>query len=187
MINKNLKYISYISLVWLIIIFKPDEYVFFGETAIKILIIVMFSRPLRDIFPKIKILNKIVFYRKELWIIVWVFWLTHVIWYFLDTKLWLDIILNPNIWWLNNYMAWWFVAFFVSIPITLTSNIFSVKIMGWKNWKRLQRLSYIMFFSLLAHIWLVNDEKIWQVVVIWILYILLYVFAYYRNTLKFKK
>lgn len=185
--SKIVKYIPYIWILWLIVLFKPSEYVIFWEWAFYLLILVMYIRPLRDIFPKVKIFQKLTLYRKEFWILVWVFWLTHVIWYFLDTKLWLDIVFNPNIWTIDNYMAWGFIALFVSIPLTITSNKFSMIKLWWKNWKRLQYLSYIMFFSVLFHMALVNQWKVTQSVIIWWLYILIYIIAYYKNNLKFKK
>ncbi len=187
MLNKLKKYIPYIAIICFIVIFKPSTHVTFWETSFKLLMVIMFSRPLRDIFPKLKFLNKIVWIRKELWILAWAFAITHSIWFFLDTKVWLDLILNKNIRYINSQLAWWIVAFFASIPLTITSNKFSMKKLGWKNWKRLQYLAYVMFLATLVHIGLVNNEETNKMIVIIVIYILLYTIAYFIKSKRWKR
>ena len=49
------------------------------------------------------------------------------------------------------------LAFLVSIPLLITSNALSTKILG-KNWKILQRLSYAMFILVAIHIYLIHKD-----------------------------
>lgn len=165
-----------------IVLFNTWTYSIFWEFAYKVLILIMFIRPLRDIFPKkLKFLNKIIVFRKELWIIVWSFGIAHSVWYFLDTKTWFDLILNPNIWALDSFLAWWIIAFFVSIPLLLTSNKFSM-IKMWKYWKKLQYLAYVMFISVVFHVSFVKDEFY-----IWIFIIFMYLFVLFLSAFLRKK
>ncbi len=184
MLLKIKKYIPYISILWFLVILEPQTYIEFWNIAFYLLLIVMFSRPIKDIFSKQTILAKIVWMRKELWILTWVFAIVHSIWYFLQTKLPITMMIDKNIWNLNNSMAWGIVAFIVAIPLTLTSNIFSMKTLGWKNWKRLQSLAYIMFFATLVHIGLISPEKETTMIIIAITYSTIYLLAHF---LKIKR
>ncbi|MFK7780586.1 MAG: ferric reductase-like transmembrane domain-containing protein [Candidatus Gracilibacteria bacterium] len=183
-LNKIIKYSPYLSLLGLLIIFKPETFIMFGKIAFVGLLIIMLSRPLRDIFPKIKVLNKIVSHRKELGIIVGCFAIAHSIGYFFDTKAPFLILLNSNIWSIDSFMAWGFVAFIVAIPLTLTSNIFSMIKMGGKNWKRLQYLAYVMFIATIIHIALINPSKTIPMSIITILYIGILIYSFYLNKIK---
>ncbi len=184
MINKLIKYSPYLSLLWLIVLMKSDTFIFFWQAAFYLLILIMFSRPLRDIFPKIKILRKIVSIRKELWIIIWCFAFAHSIWYFVYSKAPFSIIINSNIWTIDSFMTWWFIAFFVAIPLTFTSNIFSMIKMWWKNWKRLQYLAYVMFIATIFHIALVKPNDAIFMYSILVLYIFILFYSAYINKKK---
>ena len=184
MLNKLIKYSPYLSFLWLIVFIKTDNFILFWQTAFYLLIVIMFSRPLRDIFPKVKILSKIVSIRKELWIIAWCFAFAHVIWYFLENTAPFSIIINPNIWSIDSFMAWWFIAFFVAIPLTLTSNTFSMIKMWGKNWKKLQYLAYIMFIATIIHIALVKPSDAIFMYIILVMYIFILFYSTYINKKK---
>lgn len=156
-----------------LVLYDSSLYVLFWKIAYYILLIIMFSRPLRDIFPKLlKFLNKIVLIRKELWIIVWTFAIAHWIWFFIDTDSWVSMIIQWSFWTIDSFLVWWVVAFFVSIPLLFTSNKFSL-IKLWKYWKKLQYLAYVMFITTILHIYLIW----WKSLIFWLVLIWVYLFV----------
>ena len=86
LLNKYVKHIKIflvlLSLSSIIVYFNPvDSYKEFGNLSWIFLIIVMIIRPLRDIFSKCKIFSFLAKFRREMWILVWVFWIAHTIWF----------------------------------------------------------------------------------------------------------
>lgn len=75
--------IAYLSLLWFSVIMFPKTYNLRWNIAWILLIVIVFSRPLADILPRIWILKKIVCIRKWLWILCWSAALTHSVWYFI--------------------------------------------------------------------------------------------------------
>lgn len=141
----------------------------------------MIIRPLRDIFPKISLLNDLIPLRKELWI----FSASIVV------SSWLIAYLDPNFYFLSTYFSkafwnfeyWWFWAHIGELTwliLLLTSNSFSQKIL-WHYWKMIQRLSYIYAFSWFYYIWSQFDNKLWLT---WICLIFTFTtIAYIKNKL----
>ena len=106
---------------------------------------VMLIRPLADIFPKLKILRRLVVLRKSFWI----FSAAIIV-----TMLFAKWIQNPQAF-LNFFTpeSWWWWQSFASrtseltaLILLATSNTFSQKVL-WIWWKRIQRTSYIYFYS----------------------------------------
>lgn len=181
MIMKYLKYIKFFILIlWVLSIYiflEPWIYKELWDISWKLLIIVLFIRPLRDIFPNFKLFSYILIFRRELWIITWLYAIMHWIWYFLDKKYWLDMLLDSYLWDFWNNTSWWLLALIVSIPLLLTSNLFSLKKL-WKYWKTLHRLSYIMFLLVAIHIAIISNwEKAIAISIIVITYIIIYILA----------
>lgn len=188
--NKIIKTIKLVLLLLtlssLIVFFFPKEtYKEFGEYSWFLLIIVMFVRPLRDIFPKCKIFWFVSKFRRELWILVWVFGLAHGIGSFLDQKLlfwdgrsYIEMFLDPYVWNYTGYMFWWMLAAIVSIPLLITSNGVATSLLG-KNWKHLQRLAYFMFFFVGIHIYFIKRES-W-VFVLLSAWLVLWIIAWIKN------
>ena len=79
--------LSLLSLLSLVIFLKPEIYPLFAKIARILLLVIVFSRPLADIFSKTKLwiyLRKIVCIRQWIWVMCWMFALAHGIWYFLS-------------------------------------------------------------------------------------------------------
>jgi len=101
--NTYIKYIKIILLMFSLsslIVFALTRETFkdFWEIAWELLILVMFIRPLRDIFPKCKLFTFVLKFRRELAILVWVFWIAHTIGAFMEymqainyTKTYIDL------------------------------------------------------------------------------------------------
>jgi len=134
---------------------------------------------------KWKIFSFILKFRRELAILVWVFWLAHGIGAFMDYKIlinnsktYVEILFEPYVWKFSWYMFWWMLALIVSIPLLITSNWLSTKKL-WKHWKTLQRLSYFMFVFVAIHIFLIK----WEVLPLYIIWtwIIVFTLAYFKN------
>ncbi len=193
--NKIIKTIKLLliilSLSFIVVFFFPREtYKDFWEYAWYFLILVMFIRPISDIFPKCKIFSFLLKFRREFWILVWVFWLAHGIGSFMDqmillnySKTYIELFLDPYVWKYTWYMFWGILASIVSIPLLITSNGLSVSVL-WKHWKTLQRFSYVMFIFVGLHIYFIKKE-IWPLIIIWVWFIL-WVIAFIKNKKKLK-
>lgn len=175
--NKYRKYLIYLSVLSLLILIYPEEYKFIWEIWWKILIIIVFSRPLRDILPKIWLLNKFVLLRKELWIICGFFILAHFVWYLIILDISIIDFITANIWWLQQPRMWWLLSTIALIPVLLTSNIISVKKL-WRKWKKIQQLTYPFFIFWALHITFVNPEKQIEMIVVTSLLTIFWILAY---------
>lgn len=183
---KALKHILIIwNLISIIIFFKPELYSIFGKLSWYLLIIIVYSRPLADIFNKADFLKKIVCLRKEIWIVCAIFGITHSFWFFLSQ--------NNIAWFLDSYYYlssnwywFWMYALIISIPLLITSNIFSVKLL-WKYWKKIQRLTYLFFIFIWIHIIILKPHDKIQIILIMAVWLILWIKAYLikQNNEKF--
>ena len=177
-IYKIIKFILQITpLLGLFVILDPTLYSQFWEFAWKFLVILMFLRPIRDIFPEYKIFAKAVTLRKELWIISGLFAIAHVVWYFLLHSLPFTFLFDSIMWDPRGYMWWGMFALIISTILTATSNIFSIK-MFTKHWKTIQKLSYFMLFTVAVHIALVKPDAMISSFITIISYIFVYILAF---------
>lgn len=169
-------FLKYLPLSWIIIFFYPEFYIEIWDLWWYTLLFIVFVRPLSDILPKLNILKKLVILRKEIWILSWVFIALHWIWFFLNSKIpvfeWL---FSSEYYNMTNLFGWWMIGMYIGVILTITSNNFSIKFL-WKNWKKLQRLTYLFFIFWAIHIWLVDSEKIiplsivvWSWIILWII------------------
>ncbi len=169
------KILQFAPLLGILVFIIPWKYKEFWEYAWYLLIVIMFVRPLADI-TKLRVLKLITSLRKELGIIVGSFSLAHVIGYFLERNVPLSLLWDSIMWDPMGYLWVWMFAFIIAIILTATSNIFSMKKL-WKYWKKLQRLSYLMFIFVLMHIAFIKWEYIPQLI-LFLLYSTVYILAY---------
>ncbi len=140
----------------------------------------MSIRPLNDIFPKCKIFSFLMKFRREIWILVWIFALTHFIWYvkIIQYDSIFGIFTDSNTWNYKGLIFWGMLALIISIPLLLTSNWIFVKLL-WKNWKYLQKWAYFMFPLVWIHIFMI-EKDMWPLVVITAWFILFSI-AFIKN------
>ena len=142
------------------------------------LIFVLLVTPISKIFLKVqkikKYSNKIINYRRPIWIFAWIFSLLHLIhfeenirnmWnkFYIEKMTYWNFLLDwVFAWWwesiigMSFYAFWWgMIGFIVMITLLITSNDLSQKIIWAKFWKYLQRLIYPLFIIILIHIYLV--------------------------------
>ncbi len=156
--NITKKIVLWASLLWFIVFLDTSSYLLWGKLSWYLLILIVFIRPLADIFPQIKFLRKIVGMRKEIGIMCATFGLAHGVWFFLNSGEWITGIFNPSYWSLTNEFGWWMLALVISIPLLITSNIYSMKLLK-KYWKPLQRFTYLFFIFTAIHIAFVRPSE----------------------------
>ena len=127
------------------------------EIAISLLWFLLWLPILKKVFD-FKLAWTLMIFRKEIWILMWVMAIVHSIQYFMDEY-------NPNIFssyfWLNSWIlsfyAWGFLALIITIVLTITSNIYSMRLL-WRKWKLLHRTVYVLLIFVLLH---VSFIKMW--------------------------
>ena len=141
-------------------------------------IFVMFIRPLADIFPKLAVLRRLVVLRKGFWIFS-----ANIIVTMLIAK-WLQY--PASFWDFFTLAAWapWLsltarLSELTALILLFTSNRFSQKKL-WIWWKRIQRLSYIYFYTgpIIAlqyadHVWeyyipMILLPIVWMIAKLWV-------------------
>jgi len=160
------KYLVFISIFSLMIFFNPNAYKEFWEKSYNFLILILLISPIVKIFPKFKILNKILLLRRPIWIIIWFFLLAHLIWFFLTHNVWvLEFINNEifNFWSLYFWWLWWTI--FAIFPF-ITSNTFSQKLLK-RKWKLFQYWTYLFFIFTVLHVYTLK----WEIEELWVLFI----------------
>lgn len=185
---KNIKIIKYILLALNILAFyvfiDPEIQKIFAKIAWYLLILIVFSRPLADIFKNLGFLKKIVILRKEIWILCATFWIAHVVGIYMKfNSTPLEFFTGSNNWNFAWPMAWWMLAFLISIPLLVTSNIASMKFLG-KNWKKIQRLTYLFFIFTALHVAFLRPDK--MIINIWLVlaWLILRILAYKKITIN---
>ena len=164
------KYLVYISLISLLIFINPKMYKDFWEWWMNLLLMILFISPLYKIFPKFKILSKILILRRQIWIIIWFFILSHLVWYILLNNVNILELLKNNIINYNSYLFWWiWWTIFMIFPF-ITSNNLSQKILKNK-WKIIQQFTYLFFIFGSIHIFLIKGH-IWKIIIIFVWLIL---------------
>lgn len=169
-----------------IVFFYPIEsFVKFGKISWYLLIIVMFIRPLNDILPKLKIFWFLMKFRRQLWILIWIFVYAHAIWFikWMQFDSVTDFIVDSNTWNYKWVVFWWFMALIACTPLLFTANSIATKFL-WRKWKTLHRLAYLMFVLVAIHIYIIR----WDVssIIVILLWFIIYWVAYYKNKKKFK-
>jgi len=115
------------------------------------LLFVMAIRPLADLQQtflqntKLYNLRKLVIFRKAFWILSALIIVTIFVWKYIDNPSNLQHFFNPWRWDLF-YPLIARVSEFSAIILLITSNLYSQKLLK-KNWKKIQRLSYVFLIS----------------------------------------
>lgn len=177
--------LPYLSLLGVGVFFVPNLHKVFAKVARILLIIIMFSRPLRDLFPKIKTLLYVVATRKSLGILCGISAIAHWIGYLILSKIWIQELFTTTSFRLpTTIIGSGLVAIILMLPPLLTSNIYSMKKLG-VNRKKIQQISYLLFPMVAIHIAL-SANKIGPVLLV-IIYLIIYFLAYKkwaRNKIK---
>lgn len=173
--------IAYLSLLWFSIILLPETYNLRWKIAWILLIIIVFSRPLADILPRIGIFKKIVCIRKWLGILCWSAALAHSVWYFIFHDIAASNLFVDGLYRSVNNLLWWGIwAMIFMIPPLITSNCFSMCKL-WNKRKIVQSFTYLTFITTAIHVYFVKHES-WILVLLWV-YIVIYILAFKKIVL----
>lgn len=155
-------YWAFLALWAFAIFFIPQEYKEFGEIWWMLLLIIMFSKPIYDLFPKFSFLGKVLPLRRQLGIICASLIIAHGVWaYIVGWRIDGSTFANPQ-----DFLLWGFLWAVVAVPLLATSNNFAVKLLK-KRWKLLQRLAYFFFIFGVLHIYFIEKE-IGILVILWV-------------------
>lgn len=135
---------------------RYELYALFGSWAWWTLVLIMFIRPVHDLFGN-RLTALVLRRRKELGNLCGILALLHVVLFFL-------FITPIDFFWefsydgsLDNMFTWGTLAFAMMLPLFLTSNKFAMRLLN-KYWKPLQRLAYTMFVFVALHIYFIKGE-----------------------------
>ena len=125
-----------------------------GVFSSLLMIAAMAFSPLLSLFPKSRAVAWFLQRRRYFGVASFSYALVHVLFYFvgLDTLAQaLDDFLAPTI------LTGW-VAFFIFVPMAITSNRVMTRAMGWGRWKMLQRGIYMAALLVLTH-WVMVERE----------------------------
>ena len=163
--------------IWGVYLVTSDPVHIFWFLAYFYFVLTLAVSPLWYIFTKIlslkKYNNSLVSLRRQLWVFTGIFALLHtinfyetVLWFYekffaSSQSLWEFIIIGLsgvqwNVFWMNILSFWfWTLWIIVMLCLLITSNKYSQKVLGVKNWKRLQQCAYPLFLIMVAHIYFI--------------------------------
>jgi methionine sulfoxide reductase heme-binding subunit len=124
-----------------------------GEFAARFMIISLIITPFRMMFPKNGFWHWMVRRRRYFGVAAFAYAALHTALYLIDMGSMKAIL--DEFWAFGIWTGW--VAFFVFLPLAVTSNDASVRLLG-RNWKSLQRLVYLAAVTTLLHWIFVHNE-----------------------------
>jgi len=151
-----------------------------GEFSARAMILALYCSPLVVLWPRIKIFRSLMKRRRYIGVAAFGYALLHTLLYLVDkgnVGAVLEEVLALSIW-----TGW--IAFFIFVPLAITSNDISVKAMGARNWKRLQRWVYAAAVLTSAH-WLFLEYAIGPVVVHFVPLVILEFARFYKQRGQF--
>jgi rubredoxin/DMSO/TMAO reductase YedYZ heme-binding membrane subunit len=133
------------------------DFLSYGSLAWSLLIVIMAIRPLVDLFPKFLLFSKVLSVRRGMGILCGMAALTHAgaFFYLLPDAWGQSFLWNPR-----QLFLYGIIGLIFSTLLLVTSNDFSVRLLGGKNWKYLQRTVYVMFYAVCIHVALVGVHGI---------------------------
>lgn len=159
-----------------------DIFTYSGWAAWIIVCIVMLAKPLSMLFKGLFV--KILPYRQWLGILLSLLAIVHFYVFFSNGGFKL-FFLEPSYWNFTKLSGWGGLAFVLMIPLFITSNKTSMKLLK-KNWKRIQQLAYVFFIAAGIHIYLANGQWYYTLLPIGI-WLALYIAAFAKSRLSKEK
>ncbi len=127
-----------------------------GEWAARFLVITLLISPLRILFPKTRVLKWFHRHKRAFGIYTFIFSAIHLLAYLVEhtslSRIISDLSHEPSV-----LFGW--IAFLIFLPLALTSNDFSIRLMKGKNWKNVQRLVYVAAMMVAVH-WLWGEHHL---------------------------
>ncbi len=156
--------LSFLSLGYL---FNAQSVRSSGEQAMNLLWFILWLPIFSRVFG-IKLFQSIIPLRKELGILMGTLAFVHGARYIISSP---DQIGTSGFWlqnWFLSYLAFWFFALILTLPLLLTSSLWMMKSMG-KYWKYLHRTVYLVIILTVVHVVLLKyfmHFEIWPVILL---------------------
>lgn len=125
-----------------------------GEFSARFMIIAMMLTPLKMLFPKSRPIQWLMRRRRFLGVAAFGYAALHTLYYVIDLGTLSGVLADFTK--LGIWTGW--LAFVIFVPLALTSNEWSVRMMG-SNWKLLQRFTYLAAVATLAH-WIFLEYEV---------------------------
>ena len=132
----------------------------YGKVAFLYLIFALSISPILTFIKNKKISDMLIVMRKIIWILSFVFFLKHWLEYF--SMEYLFAIKHTPVIWYRSYVrqnflvrldaSTWVVAWILMLVLWITSNKFSVQLLSWSVWKKVQSLVYPAFLVASIHV-----------------------------------
>lgn len=145
-LKRTLLLCAHISLLG---IFVPEWQREYGNFAGNLLIIILFLSPLSKM-TRMPLLLQLMGFRRELGILMGYAALVHGLGYMIAAQTLVLPVLPKEPTFADVFLFFGSTGFFLIIPLLITSNVFSLKILG-KYWKRLHFLAYPAFVIIVSH------------------------------------
>lgn len=141
-----------------------------GEFAARFLVITLLISPLRTLFPQNRLLKWLQKHKRAFGIFTFVFSALHLAGYLVEhtsvAHLLNEMVEEPSV-----FFGW--IAFLIFVPLALTSNNLSVRLMKGRKWKNFQRLVYLAAVMVAIH-WFWGEHHLnWAPVLVHFLPLLL--------------
>jgi len=172
------KILQFLPLLAFVVFFSPMSYKLFGTIWWDILVLIVFIRPLSDIFPQVKLFKKLLMFRKQLWVISGTFILAHSVGFFLKSNLSIAAsLVSASYWDFGTLFGWGLLGTILMIPVLLTSNVYSMKLL-WKYWKPIQKLTYLFFVFGAVHLAFVKPMNAPSLLLLILFWAILWIMAF---------
>jgi len=151
LIKRILLLIAFFSLGF---IFFPSIRKDFGNFAEMMLLGILFLSPLSKIF-RIRLFSQLMGLRREFGILMGCFAFVHGIAYFIDPtsfSLSIEPYLNAHFFLMHPLFYFGIITLIFTLPLLLTSNSISIRLLGGRRWKMLHRFVYVILITMLLHI-----------------------------------
>ncbi len=125
-----------------------------GVLATVLMLIALSLSPLRSMFPNARGVGSLLRRRRYIGVAAFCYSVVHLVFYLLDVGTAGEVFAEfaaPGI------LTGW-VALFIFVPLTLTSNAVMTRALGWRHWKMLQRGIYAAAVLVMAH-WIVVEGE----------------------------
>ncbi len=154
-----------------------------GEMSVRIFLLTLFISPFKLLFPKNKFWKWMLKHRRQIGIIAFLYLLLHFGIYLVNLPSISQFVLDL---YETTYITGW-LAFIIMLALALTSNSFSVKMLGAKNWKNVHRFAYLVILLSGLH-WLSKEKmEIGPIVVHFLPLLILEMLRFYKNHDKVQK
>ena len=158
--------IAFLTYLFLLFFYSENAYGFsllMGDFTWYLLLIIVFMKPLKKVFPTMTFINKI-YYRKQLGVLTTYLFFIHGVGALLHLELY--SISDYSGW--SNYLLWGLVAGVLMTLLGATSNVYSTKKLNSivkRGWKKFQRLTYLLVIFAMLHVYLVSGNVVYLMVV----------------------